>query len=88
MENLLNILSNAASFLVNDQQNNQYWDDNSDTNVYLGYYTGVAGISDQMLSIPDLSGPSLSMIMFSVQPSFWKVSLPCHAFWRTLHFYS
>lgn len=60
--NLLNLINNAKDYLIGEQSSSGYWDDHDVPSIENGYYSGVAGIADVMRQIPDLSGPSLSMV--------------------------
>ncbi|MBD3350479.1 MAG: hypothetical protein GF364_03235 [Candidatus Lokiarchaeota archaeon] len=60
---ILTVVSQATDNILQQQDTDGYWDDNSDSGVYLGYYDGVAGIIDQLLMVPDLEGPSLLLTM-------------------------
>jgi len=65
-ESLLSIIDNAKDYLISQQRPVGSWNDSSDATRYLGYYNGVSGIVDQMIQVPDLSGPYLSELVMNM----------------------
>ncbi|MHA1871615.1 MAG: lanthionine synthetase LanC family protein, partial [Promethearchaeota archaeon] len=61
----LTIIANIQNYLINHQLSDNSWNDNSDNNVYYGYYYGLAGIADQLMNTPDFQSPSLQVWNFN-----------------------
>lgn len=62
---LVLIIDKAMNYLVDQQDSLGFWDDETaiGEEVPTLYGSGVAGIIDQLIRVPDLSGPSLDVIM-------------------------